>query len=198
MPHPTAPTRLRSIAPGSTCLLRVALTVWLGTAALAAQADDVADARSSLARGQFEAALQSAHRAVAANPRNAQARFLVAVVLMDMARDAQAVLAFTELTQDYPELPDPYNNLALLHARQGRLELARQALESALRNDPNHRAARSNLGQIHLMLAVKAWEQAAALGPIDVPLQRKLESARALLVWPTLGSPTVSAAPAAR
>jgi Tfp pilus assembly protein PilF len=115
------------------------------------------------------------------------------VVLMDLAKDVQAVAAFTELTQDFPELPDPYNNLALLHARQGKLELARQALEIALRNDPNHRAARANLGQVHLMLAVQAWEQAAALGPIDVPLQRKLESARALLTSPALATAAVTA-----
>jgi tetratricopeptide (TPR) repeat protein len=210
MPHPLFHTHLRWPPRDVAWLLQtrptrwldvwlsVGLAVWLATAASAARADEMADARAFIARGQLDAALQSASRAVASNPRNAQARFLLGVVLMDMARDAQAVVAFTELTQEYPELPDPYNNLALLHARQGRLELARQALETALRNDPNHRAAQANLGQIHLMLAVKAWEQAAALGPIDLPLQRRLESARALLVSPALASPATAVAPVAR
>jgi tetratricopeptide (TPR) repeat protein len=198
MPHSHSPTACRPLPCGLTCLLQALLSLCLSAAALTARADDIADARALIARGQLEAALQSANRAVAANPRNAQARFLLGVVLMDLAKDAQAIVAFTELTQQYPELPDPYNNLALLHARQGRLELARQSLDNALRNDPHHRAARANLGHVHLMLAVQAWEHLAALGPVDVPLQRKLESARALLVWPALTGPAAATAPPAR
>jgi Flp pilus assembly protein TadD len=195
MPHPFFLFDTRLPPRWLTCVVHAWLAAWMITAATAARADDISDARAFIARGQLDAALQSANRALAASPRSAQARFLVGVVLMDMTRDAQALVVFNELTQEYPELPDPYNNLALLHARQGRLELARQALETALRNQPNHRAARANLGQIHLMLAVQAWEQAAALGPIDVPLQRKLESARALLIWPGLPSPAIPAIP---
>jgi tetratricopeptide (TPR) repeat protein len=192
LPARRKPPRLLS------CALRAWLTVTLVVAPVAGRADDLSDARAFLARSELDAALQRANRAAAANPRNAQARFLIGVVLMDLGKDAQALSAFTELTNEYPELPDPFNNLALLQARQGRLELARQSLETALRNDPNHRAARANLGQVHLMLAVQAWEQTAALGPIDVPLQRRLDLVRSLLVWPALSSPAASATPAAR
>jgi tetratricopeptide (TPR) repeat protein len=157
-----------------------AAALWL-CVITSAHADEAAEVRGLMARGEMDAALQRAEKAAAANPRNAQARFLHGLVLMDMARDEQALALFTTLAQEYPELPEPPNNIALLHARQGRLELARQSLEVALRNDPTHRLARANLGQIYLMLAVQAWEQAAANGPIDLPLQRKLEAARALL-----------------
>ena len=54
-------------------------------------------------------------------------------------------------------------------------------LETALRNDPGHRTARSNLGEVHLMLAAQAWELASATGPVDVVLLRRLEGVRALL-----------------
>jgi len=111
----------------------------------------------------------------------AQERFLQGVALMDEQRDAAALEVFVQLTQEYPGLPDPYNNIALLHARAGRLEEARQALEVALRNDPGHRTARANLGRVHLMLAVQSWELAAAAGPLDLQTQRMLEGARALL-----------------
>lgn len=129
----------------------------------------------------LEARLQWAERQVAANPGDAQARFLVGVVLMDLQRDGEAMARFQALAQEFPELPDPQNNIALLHARAGRLEAARVALETALRNDPTHRLARQNLGHVHLMLAVQAWEQAAATGPLEPALQRTLEGARALL-----------------
>ena len=147
-----------------------------------AVADVAADVHALLlSRGDPNGALQLAERAAAANPKDPQARFLHGVVLMDLQRDDAAMEVFTQLTQEYPELPDPYNNIALLQARAGRLEAARQALETALRNDPGHRAARANLGQVHLMLAVQAWEQAAAAGPLDAPVQRLLDGVRALL-----------------
>ncbi len=167
-----------TIFPSSTCRLALICLVCL---CLPAWADEAAEVRELLARGDFAAALQRAEKAAAANPRDAQARFLVGVVLMDSQRNEEALAQFTRLAQDYPELPDPQNNIALLHARAGRLDLARQALETALRNDPSHRLARANLGQIYLMLAVQALEQAAALGPLDAPVQRRLEAVRALL-----------------
>ncbi|MDO8420270.1 MAG: tetratricopeptide repeat protein [Rubrivivax sp.] len=161
-------------------LLCCALALWF-TCAGPAVADGAADVQALLARGDLAAALQRAERAITENPRDPHLRFLHGVVLMDLQRDEAALAVFTQLTQEYPELPDPYNNLALLHARAGRLEAARQALETALRNDPSHRTARVNLGQVHLMLAVQAWEQAAAAAPLELPVQRLLEGARALL-----------------
>ncbi len=161
-------------------ILRLAL-LCLACVCWPAWADEAAEVRELLTRGDFTTALQRAEKAAAANPRDAQARFLVAVVLMDSQRNDEALAQFTRLAQDYPELPDPQNNIALLHARAGRLDQARQALETALRNDPSHRLARANLGQIYLMLAVQALEQAAALGPLDAPVQRRLEAVRALL-----------------
>jgi Flp pilus assembly protein TadD len=154
-----------------------------------ARADDAADVRALMARGDLSGALQRAEKAAAAKPRDAHARFLLGVVLMDMQRDAQALSIFSAMAQEYPELPDPHNNMALLHARAGRLESARQSLETALRNDPSHRAARANLGHVHLMLAVQAWEVAAGSGPIDTALQRKLDVARSLLISPALVTP---------
>jgi tetratricopeptide (TPR) repeat protein len=146
-----------------------------------AQADELTEVRALLARGEPAAALKRAEAGVAAQPRDAQLRFLLGVALMDLGRDADALAHFTRMAQDYPELPDPHNNIALLHARAGRLEMARQALETALRNDPGHRTARINLGQVHLMLAVQAFEAASAEGPLDAPLLRRLEAVRALL-----------------
>ena len=173
----------RRHAPALLLALTLFLALFLGlfVAAGAARATEADEIRALAARGDFGAALTRAERAAQADPRDAQARFLVGVVLMDMGRDADALAVFTRLSQDYPELPDPFNNIALLHARAGRLEQARQALDAALRNDPSHAAARVNLGQIYLMLAVQTWDQAAAVGPLDLPLRRKLDAVRALL-----------------
>lgn len=163
----------------------------LGTACQAGLADEL---RALMSRGDLPAALVAADKAVQAQPRDATLRFLRGVVLMDLRRDEEAALQFTTLTHEYPELPDPYNNLALLHARSGRLELARQALQSALLSDPKHRAARVNLGQVHLLLAAQAWEQAASASPSDLALQRKLHGLRTLLASEALTGATAGTA----
>ena len=149
-----------------------------------ARADEFAELRALLTRGDATTALPRLENAAAAAPRDVQMRFLLGVALMDLRRDDEALTHFTRMAQEYPELPDPQNNIALLHARAGRLEQARQALETALRNDPTHRAARTNLGQVHLLLAVQAWELTAAEGPLDTTLLRRLEALRALLAAP--------------
>jgi tetratricopeptide (TPR) repeat protein len=162
--------------------------------------------RDLLARGQASEALAriDAAPAAAADAPGAvsttpELRFLRGVALMDLGRDAEALAWFEAMTQDYPELPDPWNNIALLHVRAGRLDGARRALEAALRNDPGYRLARSNLGLVHLMLAVQAWEEVVKSGPVDATLTRRLQGARALLAQPVAPAATQGApSPAAR
>lgn len=177
--------------PSPRSALRIALLLLGGLHATPwAASDDVRAVEELLSRGQAQAALQRLEARDRASPASAPAsaasvdaelRFLRGVALMDLQRNAEALAWFERMTQDHPELPDPYNNIALLHVRAGRLESARQALETALRNDPSYRVARANIGLVHLMLAVQAWEQVAAGGPVDPHLMRRLEGARALL-----------------
>ena len=174
MPAYTKPPAIRR---GGFPLLAV-----LALLAAPAHADEFGELRALLARGEAATALPRLEKASAAEPRDVQMRFLLGVALMDLQRDEVALAHFNRMAQDYPELPDPQNNIALLHARSGRLELARLALETALRNDPSHRAARTNLGQVHLLLAVQAWELVAAEGALDDAVLRRLKAVRALLL----------------
>ncbi len=146
-----------------------------------ARADALTEARGLSAQGDLPAALRRIDQALAAEPRDVQLRFVRGVLLMDLQRDAEALLHFQQMTLEFPELPDPYNNLALLHARAQRLDDARVALETALRNDPSHRTARANLGQLYLMLAARTLETLAAQGPMEPQQQRLLQAVRNLM-----------------
>jgi Flp pilus assembly protein TadD len=154
----------------------VVLAVWL--AAAGARADEAAEVRRLLRNGDTAAALARAQRAAEAKPSDPAVRFLEGVILLDQQRDAEALQLFRRMTEDFPELAEPYNNIATLEARAGRLDEARAALETALRNDPANTTARANLGEIHLRLAMQAWQAAAAAQPHDLLLQRKLQAAR--------------------
>lgn len=149
------------------------------------RADQFQDIEKLYRAGDLQQALRMADEAIVAQPRAAQVRFLKGVMLTDLKRNAQAIEVFTALTQDFPELPDPYNNLAVLYAADGRLEGALVALQTALRNDPTHRAARENLGDVHLALAIQAWTTAqVGANRDDAGLRRKLQLAREIQAQP--------------
>lgn len=130
--------------------------------------------------GDATLAFQRVDQALVAQPDNARLRFLRGVMLSETRREPEAITVFERLIQDYPELPEPYNNLAVLHAARGQLDSARSLLETALRNDPSYLAARENLGDVFVRLAQRAYEQAGAAGRIDPALQRKLRMVREL------------------
>ena len=109
------------------------------------------------ALAQLDARLQT-------NPRDVQAKFKRATVLARLNRDDEAIAAFTELTQAYPELPEPYNNLAALYAKKGRYDEARVALETATKANPSYALAYENLGDLYLRLASESYQRAQSLG----------------------------------
>lgn len=131
--------------------------------------------------GRVDEALTLAERALEADPRNPQLRFLRGVILAERGRDDDAVEAFTGLTEDFPELAEPYNNLAVLHAQRADWDSARQALEQSIRAVPGYALAHENLGDIHLQLAVRAYTQAGRLDPRSESARAKLGLARELI-----------------
>ena len=160
----------------------------------AASADEVGDVSRLLKAGQIDAALASAERHLAQHPRDAAMRFQRAVILADSGRTALAIEAFTALTQDHPDLPEPYNNLAALHAAQGDYDSARSALENALRSQPGYAAAHENLGDVYVALARRAYARTVQLEPANATVAPKLALLRQLAV-PLRAAP---ASPASR
>jgi Flp pilus assembly protein TadD len=158
--------------------------------AASAWADAYDDAAKLYRDGQVEQALALADKTLATQPRDARMRFLKGVMLSEQQRQAEAIAVFVALTEDFPELADPYNNLAVLYAADGRLQAALGALQAALRNDPAHRTARENLGNVHVALALEAWGALPAGPPAEqADLQRRMRLAREILQPPAASRP---------
>ena len=139
------------------------------------------DIEQQFRRGEVAPALQRLEQALQARPADAGLRFLKAVILAAAGRQAEAAGLLERLTEDYPELPEPYNNLAVLSAGEGKLARARNLLETALRLDPQYRTAHENLGDVYVRLAQRAYE--AAAGPrSDSALLTKLRLSRDLAI----------------
>lgn len=165
-------------------LLFALLLLCIVCAPASVRADELSDIARLQIAGDLAGALQRADQALAIKPRDAQLRFARGVLLAELKRDADALESFERLNEDFPELPDPLNNIAVLHAAAGRVDAARAALEAALRNDPKHQAVRENLADVYVRLAVRLWDGLTTPGPADPTVARKLRLARELLRAP--------------
>ena len=155
-----------------------------GAAAAPTTADTPATARAielQFRGGEPKQALQRLAQALAARPADASLRFLQGVLLSESGRPAEAAPVFERMTEDFPDLPEPYNNLAVLQAAAGQLDRARALLETALRLDPSYRTAHENLGDVFVRLAQRAYEAAAASPQAEPALKTKLRLARDLV-----------------
>ena len=157
----------------------------------AAHADELQDATKFLKAGQHPQALERVNKALAAKPRDPQARFLKAVILTEQGNTKEAIEIFTRLTQDFPELPEPYNNLAVIYAAQGQYEKARAALEQSIRTHPSYATAYENLGDVYAKLASQAYDKALQLDKSNTGAQNKLALVREIARSP--GSVAVAA-----
>ncbi len=124
---------------------------------------DIQDANKLFKRGQQTQALSKVNNILASHPKDAQARFLKALILTEQRQTEESIRMFTALTVDYPELPEPYNNLAVIYADQGQYEKAKTALEMALRTHPSYSTAHKNLGDIYAKMASQAYDRALQL-----------------------------------
>ena len=175
--------------------VRVAGIVCALALALPALADDVQDAAKLLKAGQHKQALERVNRALAAKPKDPQARFLKGLILTEQGNSKEAVEIFTRLTQDFPELPEPYNNLAVIYASQGQYDKARAALEQSIRTHPSYATAYENLGDVYAKLASQAYDKALQIDSSNAAAKNKLSLTRELVGRPGSAPTVVAAAP---
>ncbi len=180
-------------APGK-WLVQTCAALALACAANVAQADDISDAAQMLRSGQHQQALERVNRVLAAKPRDAQARFLKGLILTEQGNTKEAIPIFQKLTEDYPDLPEPYNNLAVIYAAQGQYDKARASLEQSIRTHPSYATAYENLGDVYSKLASQAYDKALQLDSNNSAAQNKLALMREL-VGGAPRSTTATAAP---
>ena len=155
-------------------------------------ANSYEDASKLFKQGNYAGALEKIETLIAANPKDARARFLKGLILTEQNKPADAIKVFTSLTEDYPELPEPYNNLAVLYASQGQYDKARKSLEMAIRTHPSYAIAHENLGDVYAKMASEAYDKALQLDRSNAAAQTKLAMIKDLFsgsVVPGKGSP---------
>jgi Flp pilus assembly protein TadD/ketosteroid isomerase-like protein len=162
-------------------LLTSAVSIALLALAPAVRADTLQDISKQIKQGQHAQALEQIDKYLAGKPKDAQGRFLKGIVLTEMNKPNEAIAVFSKLTEDYPELPEPYNNLAVIYAQQKQYDKAKQALEMAIRTHPSYATAHENLGDIYARLASQAYDRALQIDSSNSSAQNKLALIRDLM-----------------
>jgi tetratricopeptide (TPR) repeat protein len=170
---------------GGVLLLCLSLTVG---------ADEIQDINKLFKQNQHAEALKRVDAYLTNKPNDAQARFLKGLILTTQLKTNDAIDIFLSLTEDYPELPEPYNNLAVLYAGQGQYDKAKVALERAIHNHPNYATAQENLGDIYAKMASQAYERVLQLDRNNTATQAKLALIKDLFSKNKPSTATASAA----
>jgi tetratricopeptide (TPR) repeat protein len=199
-PNPLLPHRFPLLKTWRAVALGLAISV--STPLLA---DNLPEVQRLIKQGQYPQALEKVDAYLVDKPKDAQGRFLKGLIYTEMNKPTEAIATFTKLTEDYPELPEPYNNLAVLFAQQKQYDKARTSLEMAIRTHPSYAIAYENLGDVYAKLASQAYDKALQLDSANSATQNKMALIRDLIstsgkgnVKPTAPIPaTVASAPAA-
>ncbi|MEO8767903.1 MAG: tetratricopeptide repeat protein [Nitrosospira sp.] len=143
-------------------------------ASFAAYADENEEVAKLYKQGSLAKALEQAEAYLATKPKDPQMRFQKGLILTEQNKIADATRVFSSLSEDYPDLPEPYNNLAVLYASQGQYDKAKSALEAAIRTHPSYSTAHENLGDIYAKMASQAYGKAFQLDKGNAAAQTKL------------------------
>ena len=174
------------------------LCATLGNQAAWAQADEYAEINRLVRAGQLSEALTKVDQYLAGKPRDPQMRFMKGVIQTESGKPADAIATFSKLTEDFPELPEPYNNLAVLYAGQSQFDKARAALEMAIRTNPSYATAHENLGDVYAKLASQAYSKALQLDTANSGVAPKLSLIRNIFTTAAGSAPAAVAVAAAK
>ncbi|NMM15248.1 MAG: tetratricopeptide repeat protein [Rhodoferax sp.] len=172
------------------------LTLAAACATTAVYADEYGDVSQLLRSGKLSEAMVKADAYLSSKPTDPQMRFLKGVIQRNSGKQAEAIATFTKLTEDYPELPEPYNNLAVLYAGQSQFDKARAALEMAIRTNPSYATAHENLGDVYARLASQAYNKALQLDGANAAVPPKLALIREVFKPNLKSQPSNLTAPA--
>jgi colicin import membrane protein len=154
--------------------------------------------QSLITDGKLRQALTLTNKQLEEDKGNVTFRFLKGLILTRLNELDQARDLFIDLTREHPDLPEPYNNLAVIYASQGDFDNARDALQRAISTHPSYATAHENMGDIYAKMASKAYNQALELDSENTSAKAKLSLINDLFFVPKQQKDIVAEQMAAR
>ena len=123
-------------------------------------AQNIEDIKLLLKSGKYARAEILTNNSIEDDLNNPELLFYKGIIETNMNKNNQAIDTFRDLTERFPELPEPFNNLAVLYAEKGQYDLAKEILEQAIKTNPSYLTAHINLGDIFTKMASEAYNNA--------------------------------------
>jgi tetratricopeptide (TPR) repeat protein len=139
------------------------------------------DVRKLLRQAKYPQALLLVNRGLANNPRDPQMRFWQGFIFEQLGQPDMAQQVYLDLTRQYPELAEPFNNLGVIYAAKGDYANAKASLDAALRANPNYAAAHENMGDLLVNMARQSYERSLAIEPKQRDPAQKIERLQPVL-----------------
>ena len=165
--NPVAPMgRKRGVTPTRRVLLGLGLGAMLAAlgSPAASSGEDLDRAIALASEQRFRQARAILDPILERDAGHPLGRLLDGVLRARERRIGEAIEVFERLRRDHPRMPEPWNNLAVLYAAEGRFDEARETLMTALERRPSA-IGYANLGDIYSRLARQAYGRARELGP---------------------------------
>ena len=139
------------------------------------------DVRKLLRQAKYTQALELVNKVLSTNPRDPQMRFWQGLIYEHTGQSGMALQVYQTLTQEYPELAEPHNNLGVLYAAKGDYPRAKASLEAALRANPSYAAAQENMGDLLVNMAQQAYARALTIDPKQGDSAKKIEQLKPVI-----------------
>jgi len=166
------------------CKIKLFSVFILSSVLVASVAASNEEIQRMIQQGSFEKALVLAEEQLSVNPDEIQTLFLKGLILARMDRLKESEAVFIGLTEKHPELPEPYNNLAVVYAASGDYDKAEEALRQAINTHPSYATAHENLGDIYAKMASQAYNNALKLDSDNQETREKLSMISDLISVP--------------
>ena len=137
--------------------------------------------------GRYNEALTQISTILADNKDDFRALLLKGNVNKLMGNTDQAVSIFKELIEQYPQMPEPYNNLAVLYADTGQTALAVETLQQVFSTSHSYSAAFNNLRNLYNEMASSAYREA-----LDIKQKKSKKNSQYTLLSDTVVASKVS------
>ena len=125
-------------------------------------AGTIQDLQLLLDQNLFAPAALTGDQLLVEQPDNARVQFLTAYAYQMDKQTNRAKALYENLIRDYPELPEPRNNLAMIYLAGGDSDKASQLLIDALNTNSSYSTAYKNLGRIYRGIASETYRQAVS------------------------------------
>ena len=122
--------------------------------------NNIGEIKLLLKNGKYVRAEILTNKSIEEDLNNPELLFYKGIIETNMSKHNQAIDTFRDLTERFPELPEPFNNLAVLYAEKGQYDLAKEILEQAIKTNPSYLTAHINLGDIFTKMASEAYNNA--------------------------------------